>query len=49
MSTVQKLILIWGGLIALYLFLYYYTGTQTLFSSFGNMSVGLTKALQGRQ
>jgi hypothetical protein len=48
MSTVQKLIVIWGGLIALYLFLYYRQGTSTFFSSFGNLSTGLTKTLQGR-
>ncbi len=48
MSTVQKLVVIWGSLIALYLFLYYRQGTSTFFSSFDNLATGLTKTLQGR-
>lgn len=48
MSTINKLILIWGVLIGLYLFLYYSTGTKTLFSSGGSLVTGVTKALQGR-
>jgi hypothetical protein len=44
----NKLILIWGGAIILYLFLSNREGTSSFFAGISNGTVGVTKALQGR-
>lgn len=48
MSNTTRLIVIWGGLIALYLLLANRAGTSTLLTSLSNFATGTTKTLQGR-
>jgi hypothetical protein len=44
----NKLIIIWGAAIILYLFLSNSSGTSSFFSGLTSGGVGITKALQGR-
>lgn len=48
MEQVNKLIVIWGAAIILYLFVANKGGTTSLFAGVKNLVVGSTKALQGR-
>ena len=48
MESINKLIMIWGAAIILYLFVANRTGTTSLFSGVTNLITGGTKALQGR-
>lgn len=48
MEQINKLILIWGFAVILYLFVANTTGTTSLFQGVTNLFVGGTKALQGR-
>lgn len=48
MDQVNKLIVIWGAAIILYLFVANSSGTSSLFSGLKGLIVGSTKALQGR-
>ena len=48
MEQLNKLILIWGAAIILYLFVANRTGTTSLFSGVTGLVTGTTKALQGR-
>ena len=48
MEQINKLILIWGAAIIIYLFVANRTGTTSLFTGVTNLGTGLTKALQGR-
>lgn len=48
MESVNKLIVIWGAAIILYLFVANRSGTSSLFSGIQKLTVGTTKALQGR-
>jgi hypothetical protein len=44
----NKLILIWGGAIIIYLLVSHSSGTSSAFSGVTNLVTGTTKALQGR-
>ncbi len=48
MDQINKLILIWGAAIILYLLVANRSGTSSLFQGVTNLFVGGTKALQGR-
>jgi hypothetical protein len=48
MESVNKLIVIWGAAILLYLLVANSTGTSSMFSGIKGLVVGSTKALQGR-
>jgi hypothetical protein len=47
-SNTARIIMIWGGLIALYLFLSHSKGTSAMVGSFQQFVSGTTKTLQGR-
>ena len=44
----KQVVFIWGGLIALYLVLFYNTGTASGLKALTGFASGSTKALQGR-
>lgn len=48
MDQINKLIVIWGAAILLYLLVANRTGTSSLFTGITNLITGSTKALQGR-
>lgn len=48
MGTGTRLIMIWGGLIALYLVLARSSGASTVLNSLKGFSTGITSTLQGR-
>lgn len=48
MESVNKLIVIWGAAIIIYLFVANQTGTSSLFDGITKLFVGGTTALQGR-
>jgi hypothetical protein len=47
-SNTTRLIMIWGGLIAIYLLVANSNGAKTVIGSFGSFASGTTKTLQGR-
>jgi len=47
-DQINKLIVIWGAAILLYLLVANRTGTSSLFTGITNLITGSTKALQGR-
>lgn len=48
MESVNKLIVIWGAAILLYILVANRTGTASLFTGVTRLSTGFTKTLQGR-
>ena len=48
MEQINKLIVIWGAAILLYLLVANRSGTSSLLSGVQRLTVGTTKALQGR-
>ena len=48
MQSLNKVIVIWGAAILLYLLVANRTGTSSLFSGVTNLVTGSTKTLQGR-
>jgi hypothetical protein len=47
-SNTTRLIVIWGGLIAIYLLVSHSKGATSVIGSFSNFATGTTKTLQGR-